>query len=67
MTVTNILFVRDEGTVVVFDAVDTDTGQQVRFAADHRSAQHMVDGAPADLYWVEPWQIEPWQILAVTP
>lgn len=51
---------RDEGTVVVF-AAETDAGQPIAIAVDHRSAQ-----AITDALWDEDRvyaQVEPWQVL----
>lgn len=51
--------VRDHGTVVEFQGVTAD-GRIVKFAADHRSAQDLVDALASGedpVAAVEPWAI----------
>jgi hypothetical protein len=52
--------ISDEGSIVVFGGVDTDTGREVRFGVDHRMAQVLADALLADGRadaYVEPWQL----------
>lgn len=65
--------VRDEGSVVLFEATAQNDSGEVRltFACDHRSAQDLVDALAAGeepVVYLEDWQIvylEDWQIVGL--
>ncbi len=53
--------VLDEGSIVLFQGIDTDDGSLVMFAVDHRYAQALIDDVDAEA------DVEEWQVLARQP
>lgn len=52
--------VRHEAAHLVFEGIDTDSGEIVYFAVDHRPARnllHAIRSEDADTVEVEPWQV----------
>jgi hypothetical protein len=62
MTVDVDTVVADEGTIIVLEGTDRETGDRILFGADHRPAGHVIEALAATGEPV-PCEVGSWQVL----
>jgi hypothetical protein len=67
VTTTDLVYARDEGTVLVVTGTDEDTRDLVTFGVDHRVFSGLYNAANDDEDSQVTAQVEPWQVLYRQP